>query len=131
MTLTIGQGIEAALKAHAGTAALVGTRVTAFILGEGMALPAITYQRISASPGPAFGTATSTVSERWQVACWATTASGAQAVADQVLACLDGYAGKLGGTTGIQSTVTYQGANDLEDAVTGWVQVILEFEVWH
>lgn len=131
MTLTIGQGIEAALKAHAGTAALVGTRVTAFILGEGMTLPAITYQRVSTSPEEAFGTNVGAMRERWQITAWATTASGAQAVADQVISCLNGYAGKLGGASGVQCTVTFQGMNDLEDAVTGWVQIPTEFEVWH
>lgn len=131
MTLTIGEGLEAALKAHAGTAALVGTRVTAFLLGAGARLPAITYQRISTTPEEAFGTNVGAMRERWQVACWATTASGAQAVADQVISCLNGYTGKLGGATGVQCTTTFQGMNDIEDAVSGWVQVILEFEVWH
>ena len=131
MTLTIAAGLEAALKAHAGTAALVGTRVTQFILGEGMTLPALTYQRISLTPEEAFGTSEGATSERWQVTAWATTGAGAQALADQVLACLNGYTGKLGGATGIQCTVMLITMRDLEDPVTGWVQIPIDFEVWH
>ena len=95
--MSVGKAIYARLVAHAGTTALVGTRVYPLRLPQGPTYPAIRYQVISAPREHAMGADTGTVHARVQVDCWATTYAGAKALAAQVILALSRWGGTSGG----------------------------------
>lgn len=86
------------LRAHAGLAALVGTRIYPADLVQDVTYPAVVYQRVS---GIRLHVA-SFVRARYQFTCWAqTTASAhgydtAKAVGAQMVSALENYHGSFG-----------------------------------
>lgn len=98
----IGQAIHARLKAHAGTSALVESRVYPLRLPEGPTYPAIRYQVIGAPRTHLMGDSADAsigVHSRVQVDCFAETYAGVRAVAEQVRLALSRWSGTAGGVT--------------------------------
>jgi hypothetical protein len=93
----IGKAIHARLKAHAGTTALVESRIYPMRLPQGPTYPAVRYQVIGAPREYVMGGATGDVHARVQVDCYAETYEGAKAVAEQVRLALSFFAGTSGG----------------------------------
>lgn len=95
----VGNAIYARLAAHAGTAALVGTRIYPVRINQGVTYPAIRYQVISAPREHVMTQDTGEVHARVQIDSYATTPEGAHAVAAQVRAALSRWGGTAGGVT--------------------------------
>ena len=95
----VGNAIYARLAAHAGTAALVGTRIYALRLNQGVTYPAIRFQVIGSPRVHAMTADTGQVDARVQVDSYAETYEGAHAVAAQVRAALSRWGGTAGGVT--------------------------------
>lgn len=93
----IGKAITARLKAHAGTKALVGSRVYPLRLPQGPTYPAVRYQVIGSPRVHAMGADTGQVNARVQVDSYALTYAGAQALAEQVRLALSRWEGTAGG----------------------------------
>lgn len=96
----IGKAIHARLKAHAGTSALVGSRVYPLRLPQGPTYPAVRYQVIGAPRTHLMGDtpdASQWVHSRVQVDCYAVTYAGAHALAFQVRMALSRWSGSAGG----------------------------------
>ena len=90
MMAEVEERIVAVLKAD-GTVSALTTRVQPWIRFQGTGLPAITYARISSSPYNHATGATTTWECRMQVDCWASTYSGAKALAAAARGALSGY----------------------------------------
>jgi hypothetical protein len=129
--MTLEQALRTRLAAYTNLTTLVGTRIYPLRLAQSPTLPAVTYQRISTVPVQALSAAASAmIRTRMQVTAWATTYAGAQSVAAQIRACLDGFAGMLGGTGGVNCTVTWLNQVDLIDPEENWFYIACDFETW-
>lgn len=91
--MSAGARLHTRLSTHAGTAALVSTRVYPVILPQNVTMPAIAYQRIS---GTAQNGTTQIREARYQISCWGSTFASAQSVATQVRAALEEWS--IGGS---------------------------------
>lgn len=129
--MNVEESLYARLAAHAGTAALVGTRIYPVELPQTPTLPAITYRMASQPTEHVFGESASTIKmANFWIQCWAETYSDAQALGIQAEAALDAFSGLLGGAGGYRCWVTLTNAFDLGDDATDWKRRILEFEIW-
>lgn len=131
------ESLYAELAGHAGTAALVGTRIYPVSLPQTPTLPAITYRLVSQPTEHVFAESASTTKiATFRIQCWAEGTAvlgawaGAYALATQVEAALDGFSGLLGGAGGITAWVTLTNTVDLGDDETDWKRRILDFEIW-
>lgn len=93
----IGKALRARLTSHAGTSALIGSRVYPLRLPQGPTYPAVRYQVIGAPRVHAMGADTGQVDARVQVDSYAETYAGAQALAEQVRLALSRWEGTAGG----------------------------------
>lgn len=124
------EAVYARLTAHAGTAALVGARVYPLKLPQTPTLPAVTYQRISATRESAMGSDTGITRARFQVTSHAASYSGVKALAEQVRQALQRY-------SGTSATVTVHDCFleneidlfDQDDALAGHYPVAQDFIV--
>jgi hypothetical protein len=99
--------LTTALEADATVTALVGSGALARIfpvrIPQGVALPAVAYQRISTIPNPTLDSAGNLADARLQYTCVASSVDAAHELADVVAAALNqysGYGGESGGTSG-------------------------------
>lgn len=98
----IGDALHARLKAHAGTYALVGSRIFPLRLPQGIGseslpYPAVRYQIIGAPRTHVMGQDTGEVHARVQVDCYAEKYRDAHLVSAQVRAALSRWGGTAGG----------------------------------
>ena len=129
--MNLPASLYARLTAHAGLAALVGTRIYPYALPQTPTLPAITYQLTSEPTEHHQGEASSIIERaNVRVQCWSVSWDGAFALAAQADAALDGFSGLLGGATGIRCWITKVNQADLGDPLTQWKRRILDFEIW-
>jgi len=130
--MNLSESVYARLIAHAGTAALVGTRVYPYALPQTPTLPAISYQ-LTSEPTEHVQCETGSTTKRGKIRamCWSESWSGAIALAAQVEDALDAFCGLLGGATGVRSWVTLTNSVDMGDELTLWKRRILDFEVWY
>jgi hypothetical protein len=94
---TIDSALFSRLSGHAGLKALVSTRVYPPPAPQNAAYPLVTYQEIDRVSPHVMGKTAGVTHVRYQIDSWATTLSGAKAVAAQVEAALDNYAGTSSG----------------------------------
>jgi hypothetical protein len=87
------------LTGDGAVAALVGTRVYANRLPQGVVPPAVRYQRISTPRLRTLAGAGGYATPRFQVDCYGTTHVQAVALAAAVRAALEDYAGTANGVT--------------------------------
>ena len=88
------------LSADPGVSALVGTRIYPVRLPEGTVLPAIAWQRISATrlyTHDSFEDTRAFVNARVQFSCWSNVPIEAIQVGEAVLLALSGYNGDMAG----------------------------------
>jgi hypothetical protein len=90
---TIDTALVARLRAHAGLAALVGTRIYAAPVPQNATYPLCTVQEIDRISPHAMGCTIDLTHIRYQIDSWASTLAESKAVAAQVEAALDNYAG--------------------------------------
>lgn len=114
------------LTGHAGTAALVGTRVYPNVLPQGVTFPCVSYRRVSGVREHAMGADPQNVESTVQVDCWATTYAGVKALYTQVFQALTRY--RLAGTfddvfAGVPQDL-YESEKDLH-------RVRIDFTVYH
>ena len=100
-------------------AAIVGTRVYPDVLPQGVTYPAIRVQRISTARAQfrvlaRSGGKATRQQPRFQIDSWATTKTGALALADAVRATLDAFSGSAGGVTIDQAWIEDEGADHEE-----------------
>ena len=131
--MRIEQAIFNRLSTFAGLTALVGARIYPVRLPTRPDYPAISYFRVSRAANRTFGGNTPSASPRLQFDCWAKTYTGVKAIADQVIAALEGFSGTLGGPGGVDVQAIYlenEMDSDFEDSADLY-HTILEFTVWH
>lgn len=119
--MSIENDLVAVLSAYAPLAALVGNRVSQHGADPNDALPIVVWNSSSDPLGGLDGNdqvEQSTIT----LECWATTAVGAAAVADQVAAALDAYDASHG-TESVVVT-SRQGAHDPELGLDGEVVTV-------
>jgi len=90
---TIDTALYARLSGYAGLTALVSTRIYPAPIPQNPTYPLVTYQEIDRVSPHTMGTLAGVTHIRYQIDSWATTLAGAKAVAAQVEAALDNYAG--------------------------------------
>lgn len=81
---------------HAGLSALVSTRVYPNVAPQNVTVPFVTYRRVSAVRPSGFGSDVGIVEARFQFDMYATTYSGARAVAEQVRAAFQRWTNSSG-----------------------------------
>ena len=91
--------VHSKLTNHAGTAALVGTRVYAVRLPQSPTMPAITIQTVSEPREHAFGSDPGIAHATVQVTAWAETIAGARALGAQVKSALNRVTGAAASIT--------------------------------
>lgn len=129
--MSLETALYSRLSAYAGLNALVGARIYPMMLPQAPTFPAVTYFRVSTVPTQVFSApASDQLRVRMQVSAWAMSYDGAHAVADQIVAALDGWYGLLGGAGGTVCAITLTNQVDLREPDTGRYQVPCDFEVW-
>lgn len=96
---TAEEGLYSRLSTYAGLIALTSTRIYPLAIPQDVALPAVTYQRISGVRDYAMGVQSVVVRARFQVTSWDDSYSGVKAVAEQIRLALSDYSGAPGGCT--------------------------------
>ena len=125
------ESLYARLSTYAGLIALVGTRIYPMALPQTPTLPAVTYYRVNAPTDHLMGESASTIERAgYRIQCWGASYTVARAVAAQVIAALDAFAGILGGAGGVRCWATRTNSLDLDDPETTWKRRILDFELW-
>ena len=128
--MNLEESLCAHLKAYAGLAALVSTRVYPLQLPQSSTLPTVVYRRIDGPRVEMFGAASAFQTPRFQVDAWGATYASAKGAAAQVQAALGGFMGLLGGAGGVNCTALLVNDVDLPDPETGWVHVASDFVIW-
>lgn len=129
----ISQGIIAALKAHSGVAALVGTRIYPVLIPKGAGRPAITVQLIHAKPSGEMRN-NNIESSRWQVSAWGDNYGSIRPVVAQIIDCLVGLSGSLAGKIDVEQ-VFFEDQVDLAERPTdaegiGFYHIPTDVVVW-
>lgn len=119
--MSIENDLVAVLTAHAPLTALVGNRISQHAADPNDSLPVVVW---NSSSDPLDGLDGDNQIEQSTIIleCWATTAVGAAAVADQVAAALDAY-DATHGTESVNVT-SRQGAHDPELGLDGEVVTV-------
>lgn len=127
--MAIEEALYTRLTGHAGTAALVSTRVYPNVLPQRATLPAITYRRVSGTREHAMGADPENVNSRVQVDCWASSYSGVKALYAQVFDALTRYRATVGAE---QIDDIFAGVPlDLYEPEKELHRVSTDFLIWH
>ena len=119
----LGDAIYARLKAHAGTTALVGTRIYPLRLPQGIGAaslpyPAIRYQVIERPRTHLMGADLNERHAEAQVDCYASTYRDAHLLAAQVISALSRWDGTAGGVVVLH--IFLDGALDTDEPTIEW-----------
>lgn len=128
--MSLRDGLVAHLRANAGVAALVGTRIYHEAMPQQVTLPAVAYAKTSVDRFRTLSGLSSLVQARVAVDVWGSTSAEVLAVAAAVKLALDGVTGLLG-TTSIQHC-SYESEADLSDFDGDRTDrhLSLEFVIW-
>jgi len=119
--MNVSGQIFSRLTGYSGVSTLVAARVYPLVLPQKPTLPAIAYQQVS--DGTDKGS-TGEHEQWYQFGCFATTYAGAAAVADQVEAAFDRWAGASGG---VVVKMAYRvSRNDDYDVATNSFRVLVD-----
>jgi hypothetical protein len=133
------QALAKLLKAHAGVAALVGTRIyPGGVLPQSVTYPAIAYQMVGATSILALTEVSRTREKRvrfWSATEGVGTYGNAKALDLAVRACLAGYTGTVSDGLSPASTIHIQAvlplsSFDLYEAETQTHMVVSDYTVW-
>ena len=100
--MTIEEALNIYLLATSSVTNIVSTRIYPNVIPQDAAMPALAYQRISASRDMAHDGPAGMAYPRFQLTCLATTYGGAKALCNALRVALDGYRGLMGGASGVQ-----------------------------
>lgn len=116
------------LTHDAAIAALVASRVYPVQLAEDAALPALSYQIVSAVGEPTMETSGL---QRWrlQLDCWGDTYADASTLRQQVALLLDGYQGDLASGVRLQNAQAMQRIDFFDDMPRVY-RCMIEFYLW-
>lgn len=119
------------LSSFSGLSTLVSTRIYPDVLPENPVLPAVVYRRISAAEVAQTHEATPAglARPRFQIDCWATTSTGAEAVGEQVRLALEGYQNKSADPR--IDGVLLADRRGLRDPNNNLYRDSLDFFIWH
>lgn len=120
--MTIADDIYTTLTGDAGVSALVSTRVYPMDMPQNATLPALTYTRVSETPLVNLDGENATRNSRYQVDCFASTYTGAQALAEAVKAAM---------VTNSLFGVVRENQNDLYSAEPDRFRVQMDFSIWY
>lgn len=127
---TIEEGLYAKLAATAGVTSLVSTRIypdaTAQVINP--ATPYVSYSRVDGMPHHTMAAPAGLRFARMQYMAHADTFAAAKAIAEAVLAALDGFAGTAGTVTVGACLSEVDGISDY-DPVTRQHLVVVDFRV--
>jgi len=123
------QAVQDHLAADAGVSALVSTRIYPQILPQNPTYPALIYQQITESPEPAMGSDTGLVAITVQVDSYATTYSGAKALAAAVRSALNRHRGTV--STVDIADVFLENTLDLYESEVQKRRVSQDYRVWY
>ena len=131
--MTIEEALYTHLSGNAGLSALVSNRIYPMIMPQDVALPAVTYQKISGERMHTLQTDPGVASPRFQFNCWGSSYSSAKAVAVKVKDALKDFTGTLGGAGGVTVLRVVGPEDELDDydAETETFRTILDFFIWH
>jgi hypothetical protein len=116
------------LAGHAGTSAIVGTRLWFLFLPQNPTLPAVTIQQISGLRESAMGADVGKVQGRVQVDSWGDSRGGAKNLAEQVRAALQRLRGTFDGTT-INAAFLDSETEEFESGSHAW-RVRQDYRIW-
>ena len=117
------------LTTHAGTAALVGTRVWPLVMPQGGKLPAIVYQKVSDVRVYSHDGDSDLIRSRFQVGCYAKNYDDVKALEIQVVDALSGYADRTLETP-VEASFMDMAFDDYEPDVKIY-RVVIDFRIWH
>ena len=122
----IAEYLPAALNTDATLAALVGTRIYPLKRPQNCALPAITYQRISAPRVTSHSGDSGLLNPRYQFNCWSESYLEARSMAERLEKLFNGKSGMF---PGAQASFV---DNDLDDsdAEVGEFRAIVDVIFW-
>ena len=106
------------LKDHAGTAALVGTKIYPDYLPADKLPPAVVFELDDAEREHVMGGDSGDVSALYKMTCHGTSKANARAVATQVIAALRNFSGVMGGVGGVTVQWIYL-EREYDDEVSG------------
>lgn len=95
----IEEAVYSRLVNHAGTTALVGTRVKPQVLDQNTTYPAISFSRISTNRQSAMGSDVPIARAMIQISCWGEDYPDSKDVAAQVRAAMQRWRGTVAGVT--------------------------------
>lgn len=125
--------IRKLLLDHAGTAALVSTKIYLGQAPQGTLFPCITYNRISTAGRDLHHSSNAKLAQpRFQISCWGGDPTEAKEVAVQVRKCLNNHRGSVtyGAITETINWIRIANEVDLFDQVLGY-QVAVDIIVSH
>lgn len=135
--MEIGEALYSYMKGYSGISALVSARVFPDAVPQGTAYPAITYQQISEDEVEPFTQPAATmICATYQIDCWGSTRSSANAVAKQVRAAFKNYSGATGGAGGVTVNAVRKLSRlenyytDSDGKALAYV-VTMDFEIWY
>lgn len=112
--MSVEETLYTRLSGYAGLTALVSTRIYPNQKAQDVALPAVSYRRVSSNRYSAMGIDAEVVKARFQVDVWASTYDSASAVRDQVRGALQRWRNSGTGST-VQDTFIISETDLFED----------------
>lgn len=126
--MSLESEIYSRLSSYAGLTALTSTRIYPVILPQNVAMPAVSFQKVSALRPSNFSIDTGDVRARLQVDCWAVAPPGEAAAANKIAAQVKGALKRYHG--GNIQDVYLENEQDLYEDVTKIYRILLDFIVW-
>ena len=123
------EAVRTILADDASVADLVSARIYPGRLPQGVTLPAIVYQRISAVRLNDLSGPSGFARPRVQLDLWASTYSGVKALARVVRQALDGYSGEVDGF-GVADAILDEELDLYEPGVDDY-RVVQDYFIWH
>jgi len=123
------EAVRTILTDDANVAAQISTRMYPARLPQGVTLPAIVYQRVSAMRLNDLSGPSGFARPRVQLDLWASTYSGVKTLARVVRQALDGYSGVVDGF-GVADAIIDSELDLYEPGVDDY-RVVQDYFVWH
>ena len=127
--MSIEEAIKAYLLTKTGITSLVSTRILADEVTEGIAFPAIAYQKISDTKDHFLTGQSKLERPIFQYTAYATTKTSARAIADQIKLALVDYQGTLSGIVIQKIELQNEMSNSESDGSTRIHTEDLEFQI--
>ena len=127
--MKIEEALYSYLSSHSGLTNLVGNRIYPMILPQNTALPAVSYQRISAIRERSHEGPSGLAHPRFQFSCWGDTYKQVKDVAEQIRFALDGYKGIMNEVH--IDAIYIEDDRDVYDPKTKIYHIAIDAVIWH